>query len=424
MYSRILVALDGSEYALSGGRIALRLAGALGAEIVAAHVYDAGIHNLRFQEMEPVLPHRYQDEEKLADLRDSHDHLMAEGFSSLSRGYMEEYVASVRQEGVAVREVHREGRNYLILLELAREFDVDLVVVGAHGLGRIPDGILGSTALRVLRQAACDVLVTRREFVRGPLIVGIDGSPAALSALNKAIVWARTFQKSLHLTAVYDPYFHDQVFKTMAGSLTPERQAEVGLAKQEELHEQLIDDGLGKLYMTFLDQAAELVARRQISAETQLLQGKVYRSLEDYSRQEEADLIAVGRFGQHREEPLDLGSNSEALVQISAGNVLVTAAGSAYQQIGEKAAEPMEWEADALERLNRLPTFAQGMARSSVERFVRAQGGDRVTLQAFLGLAGRLGMPDRSKNTVRSTKPEESQDRDGSQNLERSGKEE
>ena len=397
MYSRILVALDGSEYALNGGRIALDLAKNLGAEIIVAHVYDAGIHNLRFQEMEPVLPDRYQDEAKLTDLRDSHDHLMYEGFSSLSRGYMEDYVAAAKTEGVVVKEVHQEGRNYVTLLDLAREYRADLAVLGAYGLGKIPGGILGSTVLRVLRQASCDVLVVRRRFGRGKMIVGIDGSSEALSALNKAIVWSRTFEKPLQLAAVYDPFFHDQVFKTMADSLSPERQKEVGLAKQEDLHEQIVDDGLGKLYQTFLEQASEICSKRNVAVQSKLLKGKAYKALAEFSEKEKSDLIVVGRFGQHRETLANLGSNSEALVQVSPDNVLVTASDPAFRTAAESDSGPLEWEEDAHRRLLKLPTFAQGMAKGSVERFVRSQGGGKVRLQDFLDLAEQLGMIERSK---------------------------
>ena len=111
MYARILVALDGSDVSLAGGGYALDLAQHLGSEIIAAHIYDAGLHSVRFREMEPVLPSEYQQESTLFELRDSHNDLIHDGFVSLSRGYMENYVKSAREQGVPVREIHREGRN-------------------------------------------------------------------------------------------------------------------------------------------------------------------------------------------------------------------------------------------------------------------------------------------------------------------------
>jgi nucleotide-binding universal stress UspA family protein len=52
MYSTILVALDGSEYSISGSEIALGLARGLSSKILACHIYDEKTHRTRFREME------------------------------------------------------------------------------------------------------------------------------------------------------------------------------------------------------------------------------------------------------------------------------------------------------------------------------------------------------------------------------------
>lgn len=393
MYAKILVALDGSQFSQIGGEIAVQLAAKLGAEIIAAHIYDAGIHNLRFREMEPVLPKRYQDEKKLHDLRDSHNELIFEGFESLSQGYMEKFVSLAKSQGVSIKQIHKEGRNYVKLLEIAQQHHADLVIMGAHGLGEIADKQIGSTALRLLRLAECDCLVTRNRPQNGKVLVGIDGSVEALSALRKAVNWARILEKPVQMAAVYDPFFHDQVFKTMAASLSPDRQAEVGLDKQESLHEQIIDDGLGQLYKTFLDQAFEQSQNMKMSAKKHLLQGKPYRALADFAKSEKADLVVVGRFGHHREKLVPIGFNSETLVQVAETNVLVTASAGPKDEEGIKESVPIEWEKEAQNQLERIPAFARVMAKTGVERFVHAQGKTKVTLKDFLDLAARMGMP-------------------------------
>jgi len=116
---------------------------------------------------------------------------------------------------------------------------------------------MGSTSSRVLASTRCDVLIARRMPAAGKVVAGIDGSKDAMKAMQKAVTWARILGKPLELVFVYDPYFHTRVFKTMSGSLSPQRQEEVGLAKQEQLHEELVDEGLGRLYRSFLDQALE-----------------------------------------------------------------------------------------------------------------------------------------------------------------------
>lgn len=391
MYAKILVALDGSEYSVTGGRIALNLAKKLGSGIIASHVYDAQIHSSRFKEMEPVLPSRYQGEDYLSELRKSHDGLIFEGFDSLSKGYIAEYVTEARKEGVCITETHREGRNYAELLRIAEEQGANLIVIGAHGLGMVQDGYLGSTAKRVLRMAKCDVLVVRHDFSKKNVLVGIDGSREALSALRKSAIWARSFEKSLRLAAVYDPYFHVQVFTAMADSLSPEVQAEVGLSTQETLHKQIIDGGLGKLYQSFLNEALESCQSMEKIPETALLQGKAYRSLIE-NAQRDTDLIVAGRFGHHRQDIVGIGSVSEALAQLSPTNVLITEPLKIEERKASKDRIKLDWDKEALKGLDKIPSFARPMARAGIERFIRAKGGTKVTLNEFNELAKSMGM--------------------------------
>lgn len=394
MYSKILIALDGSEFSLKGGEVAASLAQGLGSEIVAAHIYDAGLHNQRFREMEPVLPAEYQEEGTLNEVREAHGGLIYEGFEALSKGYMEQFVAAARERGISITQVFREGRNYIKLLEIARETQVNLITLGAHGLGDIRDGHLGSTALRTLRMAPCDVLIVRRNLGRGKVIVAIDGSNESLGALRKGVVWSQTLTKPLQVVAVYDPLFHQQVFKTMAESLSAERREEVGLSKQESLHDQLIDEGLKKLYQTFLDQALERCNQMGMEAETVLLKGKIYRTLIDHAQRENADLVVMGRFGHHHEDIGDIGSNSEAVGRLASVNVLLTEKVNDDAEFRIQGISSMDWEEDALKRLEGIPSFARSMAQQGIENHVRSKGGKRVTLKDVQEVAHQLGMKD------------------------------
>ncbi len=325
MYSRILVALDGSEYSISGGQIALALARGLSSQILACHVYDSKIHHTRFREMEPGLPARFQGKESLHHLRHAHDSLISDGFRALSKGYMEHFVADARTAGITTREITVEGRNYAKILETAHAQKTDLIVLGAHGMGAFNDGLLGSTAARVLRHARCDVLIARRALGSGGILVGIDGSDQAVAALRKGAILGDTLKRSLHVAAAYDPDFHNEVFKTMAHTLSAQRQEEVGLARQEHLHEKFIDGGLNALYKTFLERVRKQAGILNTETSSELLQGKAYQALVGYSGKIGADLVVVGRHGFHREKMSEIGSNAEALIRLGKTNILVVA---------------------------------------------------------------------------------------------------
>lgn len=62
--------------------------------------------------------------------------------------------------------IHTEidsGRAYMEILENARVWDADLVVIGARGTGSFEDVIVGSTTERVMKDAECSVLIVRED---------------------------------------------------------------------------------------------------------------------------------------------------------------------------------------------------------------------------------------------------------------------
>lgn len=394
MYATIMAALDGSQDSLAGARLALDIARGLDGKIIAAHVYDTRIHNSRFREMEPGLPEKYRTGQALKKIRSEHDTLMMDGFQSLSHGYMENFLALAGREGVNVEEVLVENRNYVGLLQLLQERKFDLAVMGATGLGSQQDGLLGSTALRVLRKADCDVLIARRAETagNGPVLIGVDGSDHALAALQKAVRLSTVLNRRLQVAAAYDASFHQAVFKTMARSMSAARQREVGLDRQESLHEDLIDKSLEVLYGNYLVQAAELAASQGCEPLTLLVRGKAYRALINHALQAETDIVVLGRFGHNRENISDIGSNAEAVVRLCKCNVLITAAPD------EKMAPvPVEdgllaWDREALGRLARIPARARDMARKGIEDYVRSTGATVVSCDLFQEAAEHFGM--------------------------------
>jgi len=54
----------------------------------------------------------------------------------------------------------RDGRSYKTILDVAKEKNVDLIIIASHRPG-LQDYFLGSTAAKVVRHATCSVLVVR-----------------------------------------------------------------------------------------------------------------------------------------------------------------------------------------------------------------------------------------------------------------------
>ncbi len=360
MYKKILVAIDGSDYSLAGGQIALSIAKKLGAQILASNVYDAQIHTRRFHEMESILPGQYREADTEEQLREVHNVWTNEGFLALSKKRLSPYIEMCKKAGVEPVEVNRQGRNYVEILKAAEETGADLIIMGAAGIGAV-DNQWGSTAARVLRMANCDVMLARKMPEGGDIVVGIDGSEEAEHALERAGAWAEALDKDIVLSAVYDPYFHNRVLESLEGASSayetsyheeiykavethgdaehygsghtqtavqeadpaaPHAGAHGGGHGESEDggHDQMVDEGLAKLYEGFLQRAA---SKASGELRTELLKGKPYQRLAEHAHEAAADLVVAGRNGLHKSEFSSIGSNAEGIARMADTNVLI-----------------------------------------------------------------------------------------------------
>lgn len=401
MYDRILVALDGSKSSRHAGEAAIVLATAMGSSVTACHIYGVDIHRHRFIDMEPGLPANYQQKETLSELRTAHDRLIREGFLALSAGYVDDFMNSARNAGIAAESVAFEGRSYTGILHLAKTRRCDLICLGADGLGAIGNGMLGGTTTRVLYSAPCDVLIARNEPSNRMILTGVDGSPEALKSVAIAVKLGAAMRKEVRMVAAYDPDFHTQVFGAVAESLSPERQKETGLIDQEKLHDEIINDGLGKLYTDFLNEAVQRFNNEDVDVTTSLVTGKAYHALDTQARNLDADLIVISRHGHHREPSSHLGSNAEGLLRTTSTNVLLVGgiedklsdskSMSRIKEIG-RPESTLTWDSDAETRLQRVPSFVRSMAKRAVENSVRKSGKKRVSADDFDSVAAQFGM--------------------------------
>jgi len=98
---------------------------------------------------------------------------MAEVFQEIS-GYAKTELgklgAVAREKDLDVDERVIQGKPSTEIIRLARESEVDMIVLGTHGKGMLDQALFGSTTERVVRRAPCPVLTVRlaeHEFVDG-----------------------------------------------------------------------------------------------------------------------------------------------------------------------------------------------------------------------------------------------------------------
>ena len=140
---RIVIATDGSPGSLVAAEEGVRLAKILGSDVTFVAVADAPL---------PMLGDPYYQRavtENLGHMRTA----LAKATS-----YAKERRVNYETELL-------EGSPAEAILELARNRDVDLIVVGSRGLGTVRGALLGSVSLTIVHQADRPVLVARAHAV-------------------------------------------------------------------------------------------------------------------------------------------------------------------------------------------------------------------------------------------------------------------
>ncbi len=138
MYNKILVPTDGSEFAKKAAKHALFIAKVSGAEVIAVSVTENNFVNGL-----PLDDEIYQLNQVLMER---------------SQENLDEF-DKLNEDDLEITHVIREGSPARVILDVAKEKDVDLIVMGSSGKSGFDRFIMGSVADKVVNSAKCAVLV-------------------------------------------------------------------------------------------------------------------------------------------------------------------------------------------------------------------------------------------------------------------------
>ena len=143
-YSRIMVAVDGSQEAELAFKKALNVAKRNQAELLLLHVIDARA----FQTMT------------------SFDTMLAEQATDMAKTSLKEYEEMAHKQGVEnVKTLIEYGSPKTVIAKyIPDEHQIDLILLGATGLNAVERLFIGSVSEYVIRHAPCDVLVVRTDL--------------------------------------------------------------------------------------------------------------------------------------------------------------------------------------------------------------------------------------------------------------------
>ncbi|MGH2723642.1 MAG: universal stress protein [Actinomycetota bacterium] len=205
---RMVVGTDGSDSAWRAVAHAVRLACRTGAEVLVAHAF-ASPGGGREVEAEPG--------------RDVG--------ASVLRDVTAEFGGRA-----SLRCLLREGDPTEQLIDLAREEDADLIVVGNRGMGR--RALLGAVPSKVAHRAPCSVLIAHTaggdhgEPYRR-IVIGTDGSPTATRAVGEGLDLARMVGAEVLVVHAGDPARGAEVLERTLRDVTVDEPPETRTASGE-----------------------------------------------------------------------------------------------------------------------------------------------------------------------------------------------
>ncbi len=155
MFEKILVPIDGSEHSLRALDIAVQIAKKFGGKITLIHVYSVTVRPIIMPEpttlTTPGVPVMTSAEvSKIAEAaRKAGNRILADGEQK------------VRAENVEVDTRLEEGHAVQEIIRVSKEGNFDLIVMGARGISKIREILLGSVSDGIIHHAVCPVLVVK-----------------------------------------------------------------------------------------------------------------------------------------------------------------------------------------------------------------------------------------------------------------------
>lgn len=155
MFERILVPLDGSEHSARALERAVEIAKRFKGKIMLIHVYSVSVRPIVLPEpttlSSPGVPALSTAEvSRIVEAsREAGNRILDEGEEKAKAAKVK--VEKLLVEGHAVQEIDR----------VAKEATVDLIVIGARGISKIREILLGSVSDGVIHHATCPVLVVK-----------------------------------------------------------------------------------------------------------------------------------------------------------------------------------------------------------------------------------------------------------------------
>ncbi len=152
MISKILVATDSSAASNRALEMATQLAGQYGAELLVIHV---------IRDMQ--IPYEIKEIPELETTQfESFNSVREEIMRKIAESVLKDARERVEKAGASnVQTIIGTGDPATSILDVAKRRDIDMIVIGTRGLGKLKGSILGSVSRKVTNNAETSCLIVR-----------------------------------------------------------------------------------------------------------------------------------------------------------------------------------------------------------------------------------------------------------------------
>ncbi len=202
------------------------------------------------------------------------------------------------------------GRPARAIIDEARDFEADLVVVGHRGRGAVATMLLGSTSTEVVEHAPCPVLIVREPNL-GSALLAEDGSESSHEAVGVVARWP-IFER-LPITVVS----------------VAEVDIPVTMEVQLGLYEEVMKSYMESAEMARTEtqriamRAADTLTEAGRKVQVDVLEGSPATSIVDAARAHAVDLVVMGTRGHTGLARIALGGTARSVMLHAPCSVLV-----------------------------------------------------------------------------------------------------
>jgi nucleotide-binding universal stress UspA family protein len=185
---KLLVPTDFSEQAENALKVAAQIARKNDSELYILHTLELPLH--------------------LANSSDSNSLPEPLYFIKLAEKNFKELLAKPYMEGISIQEAYGHNEIFEDIREAVEMNDIDLIIMGSHGVSGFKEMFIGSNTEKVVRTSIKPVLVIKNEhkdFSVEDFVFASDFSEESKGPIQEAINFAKGVDARLHLLYVNTP---------------------------------------------------------------------------------------------------------------------------------------------------------------------------------------------------------------------------